>query len=159
RCLENGVARHVVDVRPGRDADTANLRGERVGYVVAVQVERGDHIVFRRAGENLLQEGVCNDILYDQAVRQPAPRSAIDLHRAVLALCQLVAPVAETALRELHDVALVHERNALAAIRARIVDGCPNETVGSFLRHGLDAYRGRSGEANGFRTELRLQQL
>src|SRR6266851_9176362 len=34
--LENRMTRHVVDIRARRDSDSANLRGERVGEVVAV---------------------------------------------------------------------------------------------------------------------------
>ena len=36
--LEDGVAGDVVDVAAGRDADAADLRRERVGEVVAVEV-------------------------------------------------------------------------------------------------------------------------
>src|SRR5690606_41523109 len=38
--LVDGDARAVVDVGAGRDADAAHLRGESVGEVVAVEVDR-----------------------------------------------------------------------------------------------------------------------
>ena len=50
RGLEDRVAGLVVDVAAGRDADAADLRRQRVGQVVAVQVQRGDDVeVLRRA--------------------------------------------------------------------------------------------------------------
>ena len=50
RGLEDGVAGDVVDVAAGRDADAADLRGERVGEVVAVEVQRRDDVeLLRRA--------------------------------------------------------------------------------------------------------------
>ena len=42
--FEDGVAGDVVDVAAGRDADAADLRGERIGEVVAVEVQRGDDV-------------------------------------------------------------------------------------------------------------------
>ncbi len=50
---------------------------------------------------------------------QPAPGPAVHLHRAELLLGQLVAPVPEGALGVLHDVALVHQGDALLLLRAR----------------------------------------
>jgi hypothetical protein len=46
--LEDGVAGDVVDVAARRDADAADLRRERVGEVVAVEVQRGDHVELLR---------------------------------------------------------------------------------------------------------------
>ena len=37
----------VADIGAGRDADAANLGGQRVTQVVAVEIGRGDHVVFR----------------------------------------------------------------------------------------------------------------
>jgi len=34
---------------PGRNADAADLRGERVAQIIAVEVQRGDDIEIRRA--------------------------------------------------------------------------------------------------------------
>ena len=55
----------------GRDADAADLRGERVRDVVAVQVRRRDHVVLARAQEDLLQERVRDHVL-DHDGRRPS---------------------------------------------------------------------------------------
>ena len=47
------------------DADAADLRGQRVGDVVAVEVQRRDHAVLGRAQQDLLQEGVGDHVLDD----------------------------------------------------------------------------------------------
>ena len=57
--LEDGDAGLVVDVRAGRDADAADGRGERVGDVVAVEVEGRDDVVLGRPRQDLLVN-VCN---------------------------------------------------------------------------------------------------
>ena len=61
---------------------------------------------------------------------------------AELPLRHLVSPVAERALGELHDVALVHEGHALAAVVDGIADGGPGQALGAFARDGLDADAG-----------------
>ena len=48
----------VVDVAAGRDADAADLRRERVGEVVAVEVQRRDDVELLRAREHLLERDV-----------------------------------------------------------------------------------------------------
>src|SRR5690606_23565827 len=61
RCGTVGGFKHgdrIGQVGTGSDTDTANLCSQRVGDVVAVEVQRGDHIVLRGAQQNLLQEGV-----------------------------------------------------------------------------------------------------
>ena len=125
RRLEDGVAGDVVDVAARRDADAADLRRERVGQVVAVQVQRGDDVELLGPRQHLLQRDVGDGVLDDDArarlaVGNPAPRAAVDLHRAEELLRDLVAPVAERALGELHDVALVHQRHALALVLDRV---------------------------------------
>ena len=66
RGLENRVAGDVIDVAAGRDADAADLRGERVAQIIAVQVQRGDHVKIRRAREHLLERDVGDGVLDDQ---------------------------------------------------------------------------------------------
>jgi hypothetical protein len=63
--LEDGVAGVVVDVGAGGDADAADAGGEGVGDVVAVEVHGGDDGVLGGAGEDLLEEGVGDDVLDD----------------------------------------------------------------------------------------------
>ena len=60
-----------------------------------------------------------------------APRAAVDLLGAVELLRDLVAPVAEGALGELHDVALVHQRHVLAAELHGVADGAVDEALGA----------------------------
>ena len=62
------------DFAPGRDPDPADLGGEGVRDVVAVQVQRRDHVVLRRPEEDLLQEGVGDRVL-DRDRPAAGPRS------------------------------------------------------------------------------------
>ena len=63
RGLEDGVAGDVVDVAAGGDADAADLRGQRVAEVIAVQIERGDDVEILGTGEHLLERDVGNGVL------------------------------------------------------------------------------------------------
>jgi hypothetical protein len=78
-----------------------------------------------------------------------------------LPLGELVAPVPEGPLRELHDVALVDDRDALPLVRDRVEDRGADEALGPFLRDGLEADGGRLGEADLLvhRGPARLQEL
>src|SRR3546814_20143005 len=65
------------------NTDTAHLRGQRVGNVVAVQVQGGDHVVFGRTQQDLLQEGVGDDVFNRDlttglGVLEFAPWAAVD---------------------------------------------------------------------------------
>ena len=68
RRLEDAVAGDVVDVAARRDADAADLRGERVGEVVAVEVRRRDHVELVGAGQHLLQRDVGDVVLHEDLV-------------------------------------------------------------------------------------------
>ena len=61
--LEHAVAGDVVDVAARRDADAADLRGQRVREVVAVEVRRRDDVELVGAGEHLLQRDVGDRVL------------------------------------------------------------------------------------------------
>src|SRR5262245_4166868 len=61
--LEDGVAAAVVDVASRCDADAADLRGERVGGIVAVEVERRDDVELVGARQYLLEEDVGDGVL------------------------------------------------------------------------------------------------
>ena len=151
--LEHRDAGLVVDVRAGRDADAADRRCESVGNVVAVEVQCRNHVVLRGARQNLLEERVADAVLHhDHAaglrVLELAPRSFVDQGRAVLALRELVAPVAERTLGELLDVALVDERHRLAVVVDRVVERRLHEALGALERDRLDANRRRLREAD-----------
>ena len=88
RRLEDGVAGDVVDVAAGRDADAADLRRERVGEVVAVEVQRRDDVELLRAREHLLERDVGDGVLDEEhllplavAVRRPELERRLDLLR------------------------------------------------------------------------------
>src|SRR5439155_11808399 len=135
RCLEHGVARHIINVAAGRNADPADLRGQRVGQVISIQIRRRDDVEFVRPGEHLLQRDIRNRILYYEAgagppIRDAAPRPAVHFHRAVEVLRNLITPVAEGALGELHDVALVHQRDAPSLVLDGVADGAVDQALG-----------------------------
>src|SRR5262249_7113116 len=67
------------------------------------------------------------------------PRSAVDLLCAIEILRDLIAPVAEGALGELHDVAFVHEGHALAPVFQRVADCAVDEALGAESTDGLES--------------------
>src|SRR5687768_16315112 len=71
--------------------------------------------------------------------RDLAPRPAVDFHCAEDILRQLVAPVAERAFGELHDVLFVDEGDALLLIPDGVIDGGVNQTLGAGAADGLNA--------------------
>src|SRR5205807_1513298 len=109
------------------DPDSPDLRGERVAQVIAIQIQRRDHVEIFRARQDLLQRDV-GDRVFDHnsatgfAHWNFAPWSAVDFFRAEITLRDLVAPVPERAFGEFHDVALVHERYAFALVQDRVTD-------------------------------------
>ena len=137
--LEDAVAGDVVDVASGGDADPAHLGGQRVGQVVAVQVGGGDDVEVLGPGEHLLQGDVGDGVL-DEQLAAGVPAAVVPPHRHVRELLpdELVAPVAEGPLGELLDVALVHQRDALAPPGQRVLDGGAHQALGAELRDGLD---------------------
>src|SRR5690606_38103831 len=64
--FEHGVAGDEVDVAAGRDANTADLSGQGVGEIVAVQVHGGEHVKVGGTRDGLLEDDVCDDILEAQ---------------------------------------------------------------------------------------------
>jgi len=139
RGFEDGVAGDVVDVAAGGDADAADLRGQRVAEVIAIQIERGDDVELGGARQHLLQGDVGNGVFDDDAVGQFAPRAAVNLDSAEFALREGVAPIAEGAFGELHDVAFVDNRDRLAVVVDGVLDRGADEAFGAFRRDRLDA--------------------
>jgi hypothetical protein len=63
------------------------LRGERVAEVIAIEIQRRDHVEIRRAREDLLERDVGDGVLDDDAragfaFGNFAPRAAVDFYRA-----------------------------------------------------------------------------
>ena len=146
-CFENGVASDVIDVAAGRDANPAHLRGECVTQVIAIQIQCGDDIEILRPRQHLLERDVGNRVLdHNSSARfahgNPAPRSAIKFFCAEIFLRDIKTPVAECAFRKFHDVALVHERHAPAAILDRIGNRAVNQahTAGVTDRFNADSH-------------------
>ena len=143
RRLEDPVTGHVVDVAAGRDPDSADLRGERVRQVVAVQVGGRDDIEVFGPGQHLLQRDVGDAVLYEDLVARLAV-AVVPADRDVGELLphELVAPVAKRAFGELLDVPLVHERDTRAIVLDGVLDRGADQTLGTRLRDRLDADSG-----------------
>ena len=140
RGFEQGGAGVVVDVGAGRDPDAADLRGQHVGDVVAVEVERRDDRIVFGLQQRVLQEGVGDAVLDHEA-------AGGDL-RAEFFLRQFIAPALEAAFGVFHDVALVHEGDGRAAVVERIATGGADEPARAFTRDGLDPVGGTLRETD-----------
>ena len=104
----------VADVGPRRHAEPADLRRTGIRQIVAVQVGRRKHAVVGRPGQDLLEDAVGDPVVDDDLalLRRPFVHLVLgDDLIAELRLGDLVPPVTEGAFRELHDVALVHQRH------------------------------------------------
>ncbi|MNC89308.1 hypothetical protein D3C83_52210 [compost metagenome] len=111
RGFKNGDT--LTDVATGRDAESANLGGCRVGEIVSVEIRSRDHGIFGWAKQQLLEHGVGDAVANDHCICTGAFR-CVALSTGCLTelfFRNLVAPVTEGALGELHDVPLVHERH------------------------------------------------
>src|SRR3990170_602226 len=142
RGLEKSVK--VPDVPAGRNAQTPYLRRHRIGDKIPVEVGGGDHLVLVRTRDDLLEHGIRDPVLHDDLVSRSRRRDVLFAHRdgTELLARQLVAPVAERAFRILHDVALVHEGDALAALGDGVPDGLTDEPLGVKDADGLYADAG-----------------
>jgi hypothetical protein len=124
---------------PGAMPMPADLGGQRVRQVVPVEVGGGDHIEVLGPGEDLLEGDVGDGVLHEHLVAGLAV-TVVPAHRHVgeFLAHEVVAPVAEGALGELLDVALVHQRDALAVVAQGVFDGGAHEALGPELGDGLD---------------------
>ena len=144
RRLEHG--HRVAQVCARRDADAAHFGRQAVGNVVAVQVGGGEHVVFRRAQQDLLQHRIGDDVLQHDIRAAPGvlegmPRTAVEGLRAELLDRELVAPVAKTALGEFLDIALMHQRHRLSLVVDGVLVGPADEPLRALDRYRLDADR------------------
>src|SRR5262249_54582672 len=78
---------------------------------------------------------------------------------AVVAGREGVTPVAEGALGELHDVALVDERDAPAAVAERVLDRGARQPLGPLPADRLHPDATRLGEADLLDAHLALQEV
>ena len=86
------------------------------------------------------------------------PWAAVDRLGAELPRRKRVSPVAEAAFGELHDVALVHERDRVAPVVQRVANRLADEALGALARHRLDADAGRLGEPDLAHAHLVLEE-
>src|SRR5205807_6179547 len=143
RRLEHRV--DVADVPPGGHADSPDLGGDRVGEVVPVQVARGDDVEGAGPGEHMLERHI-GDVILDQDLPGRDHTAVVLLHigpgdrlRGELLARHLVSPLREGALRVLHDVALVDDGDAAAAVVDREPDGLADQPLGAERAHRLEA--------------------
>jgi len=123
----------VANVGSGRDAYAPDMRRRCVAQIVAVEVHRRNHIKLIRAQEQMLEDDIGDAILDDNlAFGLPAVVLFPQLifgngHVTEFLGRQLVTPLTEGALRELLDVALMHQRDRLPATLQGIADGLPDQ--------------------------------
>src|SRR5882672_4574717 len=161
RGLEEGVPALVVDVGPGRDADAAHLRGERVRDEIARQVAARNDVELVRARQDLLQEGVGDGVLDEDLARGRLAPAVVPADELVgeLALGQGVAPLHEHPFRVLLDVALVHERHVAAPVLDGVAHGGADQALRALLGHRLDADGGGLREPDLLDLHLLLEKL
>jgi len=140
--LKDGVG--VADVGSGGHSESADLGGAGVGEVVAIEVGGGEDVVFAGAEEDLLEDGVGDAVLHEELA---GGDFALDFgfgdaDIGELLLHEFIAPVAEGAFGELHDVALVDQGDRPAAVGEGEFDGLADEAFGTEDAHGLDADAG-----------------
>src|SRR2546428_2075113 len=133
----------IPDVPARGDAKPADLRRSGVAEVVPVQVRRRKDVVVLRAGEELLEHVVRDDVLdHDFARGRLSAVGPVHLGLRERLLRELLAgdlvpPLAERALRVLHDVPLVDEGDAPAVILDRVSDCLADESFRLELRDWL----------------------
>src|SRR5438876_2522620 len=159
--LEQRVARVVADVSAWRDADAADLGGQRVGQEIAGQVARRDHVELVGPGQDLLQEGVGDGVLDEDLAGRRLAVALLPRHRLVaeLALGQRLAPLHEHAFGVLLNFGLVHERHVSPGVLEGIADGGADQPLRPLLRYRLDADGGRVREADLVDLHLALEEL
>ena len=144
RGLEDSVPAEIVDVAAGRNADAADLRGQRVGEIIAVEVQRGDDVKVRRARQDLLQGDVGNGVLDEGGPRRAGLPGFCTTVRRPVPLRRTRAgrvrnPSRGTPLGVFHDVPLMDEGEALALLGNGKFDSRPDEPLGTRLGDRLDA--------------------
>src|SRR2546430_11226552 len=142
RRLEHGEA--VAHIAAGRESEPAHLGRRGVRQQVAVQVGRGDHRVLVGTQYELGEHRIGDAVLHDHLSRFPFPLSRVVFRDGLIpepALRDLVPPLPEPALGELHDVALVNERDRAATGTQRVLDRLRDQALGAEPGHRLDADR------------------
>ena len=127
----------IADVGARCNSEPTDLGRAGVGEIVAVQVRRRENVVFIRAQEQLLEHRVRNPVLDQDLADREFPFKIVpefalrDDLLAKLPLRQRIAPIAEGPLGELHDIALVDQRDALPTVIERVLDRPANQAFGA----------------------------
>ena len=145
RAMSRLKQRHLMaDVGAGSQTEPADQGDGRVGQIVPIKIGQRHHAVFFGPRLYLLKNGICDTILdEDFALRHlTVPFFPQRLFRdegvAKFSRRDLVAPFAEGALGELHDVALVDQGDGREFLLDRPFAGLADQTLGARLGHGLD---------------------
>ena len=110
--LKDGMAGMIVYISAGSYSNTAHDSSKCVGDVITIEVKGSSNGVFIRTKQYLLQERIGDHILDDDFVARLLkylPRSAVEVDSAEFSFSQFITPVAESALRKLHNVSFVHQ--------------------------------------------------
>src|SRR5581483_10777886 len=111
--------------------------------------------------QHLLQRDVRDVVPHEDLALGRFAVAVVPSDRAtfVLTAHEFVAPVAERAFRELHDVALVDETHTLALVRDRVFDRCADEALRPFTRNRLDTDTGGLRESDRLDVHLLAEEL
>ena len=140
------------------------MRCERVGDVVAIQVQCSDNAVFSWTQQDLLQERISDRILNDNVftsfrILEFAPWAAVDQFCAKFFLCQCVCPVTEATFGVLHDVTFVNDRHRWFVIVDCVLDRFTYQTLCTFAGYWFYADTRRFWEADFFDAHFVLQEF
>ena len=138
--FKNSMPTDIIDISSRSDADTAYHGSQLIGNIVTIQIQCGNHRIFFRHQQRVLQKGIGNAILDNQ----PPLRQRI----TKFPLCQFISPLFETSFGEFHYIPLVYQRDGRQMMIERILTGSTHQTLRSFLRHRLHPKRGGFGKAD-----------
>ena len=163
-CFKDGNTGVVVDVGSWCDTDAADLSSECVGDIVAIEVHGRQDTVFGRAGDDLLEHCIGDNILDENRVSSDwighgAPRTSVKFGCSKFFLCKGVAPVSETTLGEFHDVAFVNDGNAWFVVVDGVLNCCTHDAGGSFAGNGLDTDTRGVGKSNLVNAHFVLEEI
>ena len=143
----------VVDVGTRSDTDTTYLSGQCITDVVTVKVHGRNYAVLFRAQDDLLQEGISNNIFNDDFAAvylDYVPWSTVEFFTAKFFSSYFVTPIAESTFGKLHDVTLVYQRNTVLTVVDSVLNSSFYQTASTFSRSRLDTETSSIRETNFF---------
>ncbi len=133
------------DIGPRRHAEPSHLGGKGIRDEVADEIRDSEHAVLGGAQEHLLEHGIRDPVVHEDLSFGQLPVIGLPQivfghrHMGELVLRELVSPVSECALGELHDIALVHQGDDLLSVGKGILYGHLHQSPGAGYGYGLDA--------------------